>query len=283
MSDIYTPEGASSLDKDTSNPQIRLGLQGYPGTGKTWSALTFPNCVVANFDKGLVAHRGRKDVVQVPFWDGAYCDSIIQRDGQEAPPNRRDAFLVFLAREASKLVTEQTLVIDSNRQIEMAFHTQYKLNPVLTKKGKEDGFEEFFQKINYFQRLGTLYKELNCDLVYLCHEVDDVDDEGNINGKVKVALTGQSGRTIASDFTDWFRQIAIAKPASSDQRQALIDSKYNPGKDIDSWLEMNSTNTIYLWQTQSDEICKCKTSLVNAPKYIIANCDTFTKYKRKVE
>lgn len=284
MTELYKPEGSSSLDEETEPIQIRLGIQGPPGCGKTFEALTFANPVVANLDRGLTVHQGRKDVIDVPFWKGEFCDSILNRDGIEAPPNRRDAFLRWIATEARKLTKEQTLIIDSNRQLEVSYHTQYKLNPVITRKGKENDFEEWTQKINYFQRLGDLYKELTCNVIYLAHEIDDVDDEGKVNGKVKVALTGQAGRTLASDFTDWYRQFAIAKPINSDMRDRLKDSHFNPGRELDNWIESTAKEheSIYLWQTQSDDSCKMiKTSLLNAPKFVVAHASTFSKYKRK--
>ena len=62
MAEQYIPKGAVSLNTITVKPQIRLGLQGYSGTGKTWAALTFPNPIVLNLDRGLGAHTGRSDV-----------------------------------------------------------------------------------------------------------------------------------------------------------------------------------------------------------------------------
>lgn len=280
---LYVPIGSISLDKEEVETQIRLGIQGPPGVGKTFEALTFLNCIVANFDRGLIVHKGRSDVIDVPFWDGKFCDSVWPRDGIEAPPNRRDAFLSWLSHDARNLTASQTLIVDSNRQLEVSYHTQYKLNPTITKKGKEDGYEEWTQKIIYFQKLGELYKELKCNVVYLAHEYDGSDSEGKPNGKIEVALTGKAGKTIGSDFTDWLRQIAIAKPKTRDDRQRLIDSQFNPLGEIDNWIESTSEahETIYLWQTQSDDLVKCKTSLLNAPKYVVAHYKTFLRYRNK--
>lgn len=281
---IYKPTGCVSLAETLTDPQIRLGIQGSPGSGKTWEALTFPNPIVANFDRGLIAHQGRSDVIEVPFWNGTFCDSIHKRDGIMAPPNRKDAWLVWLAKEASKLVREQTLVVDSNRQIQNAYHTQYKLNPVISNKGKDNKFAEWTQKIDYFAELGTMYKSLKCDVVYICHETEDVDaDTGAPNGSVKPMLSGESGRSIASDFTDWFRALAIAKPVSDDAKKRAKDKYHLSDETLKEWINSTSNETIYIWQTQFDEVCKCKTSLVGAPKYVIAHYSTFAKYKRKID
>ena len=92
IEDIYKPVGSLSLAEITDVPLIRLGIQAPPGKGKTYSALTFPNPVVLNFNKGLGAHTGRGDVIDVPFWDGKFCDKIHPRSGTANPANKKDAF-----------------------------------------------------------------------------------------------------------------------------------------------------------------------------------------------
>lgn len=279
---IYTPQGSYTLDTVQAELQIRLGIQGAPGKGKTFSGLTFPNPVVANFDRGLIIHSGRKDVVEVPFWKPEFVDCIIQRDGSECPPNRRDALLVWLSGEARKLGQEQTLVLDSNRQIEVAYHTQFNLNPPLSKQGQYNKFSEWTEKIKYFGELGTAYKTLKCNVVYICHEMPERTKEGESTGRIKPMLTGQSGDAIASDFTDWYRMWAIEKPKTQERRDACMEKFGLESAQLAEWCASSSTETIYLWQTQSDEIVECKTSFFNAPKFVVANYSTFLKYKRTV-
>ena len=77
--EIYKPSGSINLSESQTKPQIRLGIQGPPGSGKTWAALTFPNPVIINLDRGLGAHAGRSDVIDVPFYSGSFVDKIIPR------------------------------------------------------------------------------------------------------------------------------------------------------------------------------------------------------------
>lgn len=278
---IYIPQGAYTLDKAPLEQQVRLGIQGPPGSGKTFNALSAPNCIVTNFDRGLKVHQGRSDIVEVPFWDGNFCETQKKRDGIINPPNRRDAFLCWLAKEGIKLTDKQTLVIDSNRQIEIAFHTQYKLERTPATTGKFNNFEEWTRKIEYFQELGVWYKELKCNVIYIAHEVVDRNDDGMIIG-VKPALTGKSGDTLASDFTDWYRAITIAKPTLESEKDAIKQKYKCDDATLKEWIASSTNSTIYLWQTSSDATVQCKTSLYNAPKYVVANWSVFEKYKKKV-
>src|SRR6266576_2890814 len=92
---MYTPQDSINL-KNVTYPQIRLGIQGPPASGKTTSALTFPNVVVMDLDNGLTKYSG-KDIISIPFYD---YDWIVKygfppkKPG--AQPNRRDAILKFL-------------------------------------------------------------------------------------------------------------------------------------------------------------------------------------------
>lgn len=279
MSELYIPKDAYSM-ADCVNPgQIRLGVQGPPGGGKTYGALTAPNCIVADIDRGLKSHEGRSDIICVPFWDGAFCDRWEKRAGIVNPPNRRNALIRWLEKEATKFSEEQTLVIDSNRQVEIAFHSQYNVEKTPAANGKYNSFEEWTKKIEYFQELGVLYKSLKCNVIYLVHEVPARNDENQIIG-LKPALTGSAGDTLASDFTDWFRAVCVAKPVT-EMDKTNLKTKYGlEGKSLEEAMANSTNQTIYLWQTQGDMLFQAKTTLVNQPKYVPANWSVFSKYKR---
>lgn len=285
VTNIYKPPGSSSLDKAPVAPQVRLGLQGYPGVGKTWEALTSPNPIVMNLDRGLGAHVGREDVIDVPFYSPSFVDSIIKRDGLRAPPNRKDAILIWLASEAMKLSSSQTLIIDSCTQLQNAHLAQYNLNPKITKSGKVDDFGLYADKLSYFGEVCEQLKLLPCNVIFLSHETAARDTEGDLNGQVRPLLSGQFGDQLSSHFTDWFRCHAVAKPESEDTKKRFLEKICFGSKELMEEL-INSTKpehkTIYLFQTMNDDMCKCKTSsLIDAPKYIIAHWSSFLKYRRK--
>lgn len=282
MSELYIPPNVQSLQnmKDT---QIRLGLQGPFKSGKTWDALTFPNPIVLNLDRGLGAHVGRADVLEIPFYNPSFVDSIVRRSGTQAPPNRRDAVTKWLSTEGMKLTAEQTLVIDGQTGLQNAFEAEYNVAPVYTKQGNIDDFAVWRMKVEYFGELCESLKALHCNVVYICHETPDRDSKGNLNGGVRPLLTGQFADQLGSHFTDWFRKITYSKPTTP---EAATKAKAFFGIDdatLKEWCAHSSTATLYVWQTMPDELCKCGTSsLVNAPKYILAHYSSFAKYKRKI-
>src|SRR5665213_2229005 len=164
MSDIYKPQGCLTLAETTETQSIRLGIQSPPGLGKTFSALTFPFPTVLNFNKGLGAHAGRSDVIDIPFWSAPFVDKIQQRAGTSLPPNKKDALTKWLGGEGLKLTANQTLVMDAMTEIEAAFHVQYVAEggaPV-TSKGGFDKYDEFKKKLTWYSYFIEQLKTLKC-------------------------------------------------------------------------------------------------------------------------
>ncbi len=282
MSDIYQPPNTITLDKQSEELQIRLLLQAPPFSGKTFSAMSFPNPIVLDFDQKLGAHSGRPDIIQVPFYDGAFCDSIIRRDGIKCPPNKKDALLVWLNVEAPKLKKNQTLVIDGSTAIEAAFHMQYSLNPVLNRQGEVDGFAEWRHKDTYFGELVMALKSVSSHVIYICHEAPERDKKGELTGAVKPLMTGQFGDKLASNFTDCFRVLPFKKPVDDEQMQKCKNFFQLDNDTYTEWMASGTTTTFWVYQTQSDEMAKCGTSsLVNCPKYILADYKSFSKYRKQ--
>jgi len=283
--EIYIPKGCFALDKCTTDLQIRLALQGFGGTGKTYSALTFPNPIVANADRGLSAHQGRADVVEAPLWNDAYCRSI---NPNHRPAALKDTIMMWLEKEATKLTAQQTLVFDGNTGLQNAYHRWFAVNAqnYLTNAGKLDGFAEWTVKKTYFGEVMELFKTLQCHVVYICHEVDQKDKNGpqgpSYSGKVRPLLTGGFGDEILTHFTDWFRQLSADKLAPDAMTPDVLKMW---GMTKDEFIAMQNSfvgNTRYYWQTESDSIFDAKRgSLINCPRFIPATYTAFKKYQRK--
>lgn len=284
---IYIPPGCLNLAQSQQVvPQIRLGLQGYPKTGKTWGALTFPQPIVLNLDRGLGAHSGREEIIDVPFYNPSYVDTIVMRGAAILPPNRKDALVKWLSTEGQKLTTSQTLVLDGGTGLQNAYHAWYACNKVIGKGGRENEFAEWGLKMDFFTEIVDLLKQLKCDCIYICHEVPNRNSYGELNGMVRPLLTGQFGDELASHFTDWFRGHVVGKPKTDDEIKRFTD-KIAGGKPELVKDMMASTDkdceSIYLWQTSGDDIAKCGSStLVKSPKFIVANFESFNKYRRKI-
>lgn len=283
MSELYKPVGAVSLDAPAYNYQLRVGIQGMPGSSKTWASTTFPNPVFVSFDRGLVSHIGRKDIIEIQFYNGQYVDSIVRRSGTAQPPNRKEALVKFLTTEALKLSPEQTLVLDANTGIQTSYHVWWEQNKMtfLTDGGKVDARKEWSLKLGFYRELFEYLKALSCSFIFIYHESPDRNDKGDLNGQVRPLLTGQFQDEVQSHFTDWYRSVTVEKP-KDDAEKDRFKKKFGPDETLfKEWMKTGTADTLYLWQTQSDSICKCKTSLV-APKYILADYSSFQKYKRKI-
>ncbi len=279
--EIYIPPNCQTLAAQQVDPQIRIGLQGAPGCGKTWAALTFPNPIVLNLDRGLGAHVGRQDVIDVPVYDPTFCDKIKPRNGQATPPNRKDATALWLFNVAPKLLPTQTLVVDGLTNLESAFETQFKLDDEPNSNGVYDKFKPWREKIEYYGEICDYLLALKCNVVLICHETADRDKLGELNGKKKPLLSGQFADKLVGKFTDFFRCHAFSKPKEDTMEKAL--KLFGVTKEVmKEWIASSSNDTLYLWETQSsDEFNGKASSLVGAPRFILANYNSIVKYRRK--
>lgn len=245
---LYIPPNVTSL-KDITQQQVRLGIQGYPGVGKTWSALTFPNPIVMNYDNKLGVHIG-KDIPTLPFYDSRWFNAF--KKGQE---HRHDAVLRWIQTEGIKLTKDQTLIQDSWSTLQNWFDIAMRV-PYYTKDGKEDGYKFWNLKIDYALKMMEALKMLTCNVVVTFHETVERNDNGNIVG-LKPLMQGQFADQLAGCFTDWFRQVVMEK-------------KNDKGEPIKGEYQ-------YLWQVRSDNIAKCLTSKIipNGLMYVPADYRTY--------
>lgn len=290
MSTPYLPPGCTTLDKIEFNPQLRIGIQGFPKSGKTFAALTFNNPIVANFDRGLKTHFGRADVIEVPFYSDAFVEKYVKRKTPEyvdirngvkkqRPYNRRDALTSWLYTEGVNLERNQTLVLDGNTSIQAAFHAQYWTDPALDKDGKIKPYEEYAQKITFYTELAFCLKALKCDVVFICHESRDRNDQGDLNGKIRPLLSGAFKDELASHFTDWFRALVYDKPTNKAEITKLSLLLKCSEDYVQQLISESSpkSESLWLWQTESDAIAECSTSIPNCPKYITSGAATIRR------
>ena len=268
---MYIPTDAHSLSEETK-PVFKVALQARGGQGKTWSALTFPNPIVLNFDKNLQAFAGRGDIHQVPFWEDKFVDSIIKRgntlDQSIRPdattrPNRRDALIIWLNREGPKFTSEQTIVLDSWSKVQDSFDQQERIEPHYTKKGEVDEFAFWANKLEWSTTLCELLGSLACNVVVTFHEMYITDEGGKvIINKVIPLQQGKFVNKVSLYFSDWFRCLFLVKGT--------------PKSDLPAPLQELIKDTILqedmgFWQTKSSLIVDCKTRIVGAPQFIRAD------------
>lgn len=288
MTAIHVPQGCARLSDIKEVPQFRLGIQGYPGVGKTWSALTCPNPIVANLDRGLRCHQGRTDVIEIPFHNPDYCKTIMPRF---TPPDLKDVLIKWVETEGMKLSPAQTLVWDGNTSTQAAYHKWYEANKLsfLTKDGKINDFAEWNYKVTFYGELLELFKYVKCNVVFICHEIDRPDkvpvgEAKRYSGKIRPLITGQVGDSLVGAFTDFYRQLCANKPEDFNKLEdaGLVNWKLKKTEFKamcdEYWPDCPS---MYYWQTIGDDTFDAKCSLVGAPKFIPAHYNSLIKYERK--
>ena len=232
-------------------PQICLGLQGAPGTGKTYSALTFPNPIVLDIDNGLTRFGGT-DLTTVPVFDHDWCCNLAngkykpKKQGQT--PDRMSIIEDFLLEEAMKMSDQQTLIIDSWSSLQDAFDQEqnlpHRVVKRMTKTGEEDKFKFWDEKIKYSKRILSLVRSLKCHVIVTFHELQvRHPDTGVLLDKVAPLMQGKFVAELKRFFTDWFRVV------NEETRDAT---------------KKNVVSTQYFWQIRPDNQCDTKTRL-NVP------------------
>src|ERR1044071_282279 len=185
---MYIPKGGVTLENEPIE-QIRMGIQGFYGTGKTIAASTFPNPVYMDIDRGLGALSGRSDIIKLKFYDNDFCKQI--NPNHKGFNTLRDTVLMFLDKEAKKLEADQTLVVDGSTGLQNAYHAWYDENPVVTKTGSIDDRAVWRLKLNFFGDICETLKTLRCNVLYIAHEYEKPDSSGEYNGKIRPLMSGQ--------------------------------------------------------------------------------------------
>ena len=286
MSDttLYIPPSCRPLSEDTAKQQVRLGIQGFPGTGKNWSILGspdsaqvgFPHPLVLNIDRGLGAHQGIKWIYEVPIY------KMFKRHEQ------KDKLTEWLDREGSKLTENQTLIIDSLSSLDQIYHMWFKDNEArlaVGSNGSYNNFVEWQMKEKWFNEIHVMLKSFRCDIVLLCHEAERADkpttpgQPGLYSGKIRPVLSGKFGDLIIREYTDWFRQHSASK--NLDPKEDTLRNFHMTKAEFITMCNSFSGETIYYWQTKGNDLFDAKaSSLVNPPTFIPATYESFLKYTR---
>lgn len=260
---MYIPELSNNMEA-VSFPQIRLLLQGEPGTGKTYSALTAPNILDLDLDNGLTAHAGRKDVIQVPVFSDVWCEKFCDAQGLQIRSqnpgsiNRRDIIKYWLDREGRKLEAGQTLIVDSWTTLQEAFDRQTRLEPVYTKTRGIDEYAFWDRKMDYSEELCNMFCELQCHVIVTTHEYNERDKiTGKIMTKYQPLMQGKFITKFKKYFTDCFRCVVADKLDSGGN--PIVTTLHDGSKRIESE---------YFWQTKGNDLFDAKRRLNTIPDLI---------------
>jgi hypothetical protein len=241
---MYTPKNivASTL------PHEIIALIGAPGSGKTSSALTFPNRIWLDFDHQLPVGES-----SIPFWDPKLAaDMKVASFTANSPANMKDTFMKWLRLEYKNFTPDQTVILDTMTACQQAFDRQEQLENSMMADDKKSGFTFWGNKMKYTSEIMSLFKNMSCRVVILFHEVIDRDKEGDPNGKLRLVMDGAYKDRILGDFSDVWRM--ISHPPLLDEKGGV---KIINGK--------RATEAGWFWQLASDGIMNCKTNPTLGP------------------
>ncbi len=220
ISNIYIPAIATTELLSYSNKIV--GIQGPPGSGKTVSGLTFPNPILAVFEKPDL-----KDMLEIPmlagvkpailkFYDTEWltASKFAKFSPKEDPRqwvSSAHAFKQWVeSSDAKKLTVEQTLVIDNWTRLSEQHDKVNFAYDTLTKDGKIDSFAPWDRKITISEDICNALHGLSCNVVVLFHEFQERDKAtGNILEKIQPLQQGKFITKLKSYFPNFFRMRCI--------------------------------------------------------------------------
>jgi hypothetical protein len=189
-----------AITKKYTDDQRRVLLIGPPKFGKTWSSLTAPNPIVADFDRGLAGYPN--EVITLPFWDKTWVSQTFK------VVHQTEGFMKFLLGDATLLDQNSTLVIDSLSTLSDALTVELDAKCPQTRSGEKDSFWFWKQWSNWLCTFCNQLTRLKCHVILICHEQEIRDSEtGKLIG-YRFLLKGQDfPPRMPQFFTDIIRAI----------------------------------------------------------------------------
>ncbi len=227
----------------TAVPDLRLLLQGAPGTGKTTFACKFPNPFIVDFD-----HKAPAGIDSVPFWNDDFLSAMQKVKGNVQP--KHDVLYFWLKNELPKFEREQTVILDSWTMIQNEIEIAVRQEP----EHAGNKFHLHARRAEISRAICGLIKRAKCQIIVTCHEVE-IWKQGEATGKLRPLQTGQFGAEIAGHFTDYWR--THVDPVDRDVATG------NPKKTADSKI---SRLRGYYCQLIADDECECITNPVLGEK-----------------
>ncbi|CAK0776661.1 hypothetical protein CCP2SC5_740010 [Azospirillaceae bacterium] len=204
----------------SKRPALRVLLQGSPGTGKTYSALTFPFPLIVDFD-----HKCPVGVPSLPFWDKDWCVAEAKRLGLPVIQNvvhKKELFQKWLEVEGPKFRSGQTLIFDSWTSLQDEVLRYFNDTKTWIKeKGEWDTRKMWADFLNYTVYIVVLIKQIPADIIVICHEQIERNEKGDPTGTYRALSPGSFGDRMAGSFTDYWRTViketkdAAGKPVSN--------------------------------------------------------------------
>lgn len=195
-------------------------VYGKAKVGKTFGAFSFPRPVWLDFDKGIatgvnelaVTKYGKDKLNAIEY------EQFTERNMQRGIPITANAFddaCRYFDKKMKEASTFDTWVIDSGTTLfEVAMNKAIVVLGDLKisntqKQGMQYGFkpskmQDWGAQRDMGEQFINMVKDSGKNLVLLCHEKEQLDDEGNIIGIVPL-LTGKSDEAVPLKFDEVYR------------------------------------------------------------------------------
>lgn len=202
----FTPPGARVSDASAATKLVLLC--GLAFSGKTTSALTFPNPTILDGEGKIPA-----GIQTIPFLDDAYVDSLKPRGNKNNPPNRRDALSHFVSRILPGFPKDQTFVLDSLSAVDSWYHRETE-----DVEGITDLRQIYGRKLKYFTQLFTDLRNAPCSVVVTAHMQPMIGENEKPTGGYKAFIGGSFAEKLPSFATMVLRNyVDPRKPAGPEQ------------------------------------------------------------------
>jgi AAA domain len=271
--EMYTPP----LAQKSAPVTWRIGIQGAPGSGKTTSALTFPNPLVIDFD-----HKLPPDVPCIPMWNHEFIKTELKVVPRGKRQNVRDAVKYFLKDHGPKFEEDQSLILDSWTFFQNSLLAQVTEEYEMDVKAgniKPNKFQIWSDYQNANREICELLKGLRCNVIVLFHEQIERDEQGDPTGKIMPLQSGAFKDQLQGHFTDFFRMLKAPKMLDATGKPVVINGQVQ--------FDEKENNGFY-WQVQGDGMVNCNTSPVIGrkvreakKKYIPATYTELMKYTKE--
>jgi hypothetical protein len=259
---LYIPPIAT-MELTTYSNKI-VGIQGPPGSGKTVSSLTFPNPVIALFEKPDLKEMVKIEMlvgikpVLLPFYDIAWLDQHkfpkfdAGVDGYKMTHSPAHAYHRWLITDAQKLSNEQTLITDNWTRLQEHFdRINWSYKTFAKKTGEEDHFEPWDRKIVFSENVSNALIGLSCNIVVLFHEIPERDKQtGQLLDKLQPLQQGKFIAKMKSYYPNFFRQHCRMKRDTTGKETGERE---------------------FVWQVQGNSNFDAKCSKVGLPMFVPAN------------
>jgi len=262
MTQLYKPNIAVDSIEEYSN--LIIGIQGPPASGKTAASLTFPNPIVALFERPDLAGLKQLDILKdvnpilLPFYDIKWMEEKKLPGRLFNPPNENrtindsaGAFLQWLGgKDAREITNQQTLILDNWTRLQEQFDEVNWSYKSLSKDGKVDDWAPWDRKITFAEEISNNLISLSCNVVVLFHEIQERDKAtGLLLDKLQPLQQGKFIAKLKSYYPNFFRQHC----------RSIKDAN---GKD--------TTEIEYMWQVKSGSGFDAKCSKPKLPTFIPA-------------